>query len=108
MKPIAETDANGNVVSFFVYGTTALSPDYMIRDGITYRFIRDVQSSVRLVVDSATGAIAQRLDYDSFGNVTQDTNPGFQPHGVFIWHFFGAQSGSVPSVCFPGTPQRTH
>ena len=78
LKPIAETDANGNVVSFFVYGTTALSPDYMIRDGITYRFIRDVQSNVRLVVDSATGAIAQRLDYDSFGNVLLDTNPGFQ------------------------------
>ena len=57
----------------------------MDKDGITYRFIRDVQGSVRLVVDSATGAIAQRLDYDSFGNVLLDTNPGFQP--------FGFQSG---------------
>ena len=87
MKPIAETDASGNVVSFFVYGTSALSPDTMDKDGVTYRFIRDVQGSVRLVVDSATGAIAQRLDYDSFGNVLTDTNPGFQP--------FGFQSGGV-------------
>ena len=31
-----------------------------------YRFIRDVQSSVRLVVDSATGIVAQRLDGDDF------------------------------------------
>ena len=27
------------------------------------------------------GAIAQRLDYDEFGNVLADTNPGFQPFG---------------------------
>ncbi len=37
----------------------------MEKDGTTYRFIRDVQGSVRLVVDSATGAIAQRMDDDS-------------------------------------------
>ena len=85
LKPIAETDASGNVVSFFVYGTSALSPDTMDKDGVTYRFIRDVQGSVRLVVDSATGTIVQRLDYDSFGNVLLDTAPGFQP--------FGFQSG---------------
>ena len=57
----------------------------MLRDGVTYRFIRDVQGSVRLVVDSATGVVAQRIDYDSFGTVLMDTNPGFQP--------FGFQSG---------------
>ena len=79
MKPIAETDADGNVISFFVYGTSPLSPDTMTKNGVSYRFIRDVQGSVRLVVDSATGTIDQRLDYDSFGNVLQDTNPGFQP-----------------------------
>jgi RHS repeat-associated protein len=33
------------------------------------------------VVDVATGAITQRIDYDEFGNVVQDTNPGFQPFG---------------------------
>jgi RHS repeat-associated protein len=81
LAPVAETDADGNVVSFFVYGTSALSPDYMTKDGSTYRLIRDFQGSVRLVVDADTGAVVQRLDYDSFGNVSQDTNPGFQPFG---------------------------
>jgi RHS repeat-associated protein len=33
------------------------------------------------VVNATTGAIAQRLDYDSFGRVTLDTSPGFQPFG---------------------------
>jgi RHS repeat-associated protein len=37
--------------------------------------------SPRLVVDTTTGVVAQRLDYDEFGNVTLDTNPGFQPFG---------------------------
>jgi RHS repeat-associated protein len=33
------------------------------------------------VVNTADGSIAQRLDYDEFGQITQDTNPGFQPFG---------------------------
>jgi RHS repeat-associated protein len=34
-----------------------------------------------LVVNAASGAIAQRIDYDEFGRVLADTNPGFQPFG---------------------------
>ena len=37
--------------------------------------------SVRLVINTETGEIVQRLDYDSFGRVIRDTNPGFQPFG---------------------------
>jgi len=81
LAPVAETDGGTNIISFFVYGTSALSPDYMVREGVTYRFVRDFQGSVRLVVNAATGDIAQRLDYDSFGKVLLDTNPGFQPFG---------------------------
>jgi len=33
------------------------------------------------VVNANTGVIAQQLDYDEFGIVTQDTNPNFQPFG---------------------------
>jgi RHS repeat-associated protein len=33
------------------------------------------------VVNTATGEIAQRIDYTPFGKVTTDTNPGFQPFG---------------------------
>ena len=36
---------------------------------------------MRLVVNSQTGAIAQRLDYDAYGRVLTDTAPGFQPFG---------------------------
>jgi RHS repeat-associated protein len=37
--------------------------------------------SVRLVVNADTGEVAQRIDYDEFGNVLRDTHPGFQPFG---------------------------
>ncbi|MBI5513809.1 MAG: RHS repeat-associated core domain-containing protein, partial [Deltaproteobacteria bacterium] len=39
------------------------------------------RGSPRLVVNTATGAVAQRMDYDAFGVVTRDTSPGFQPFG---------------------------
>jgi RHS repeat-associated protein len=34
-----------------------------------------------LVVNAETGEVVQRMDYDAFGRVLQDTNPGFQPFG---------------------------
>jgi RHS repeat-associated protein len=48
---------------------------------VTYRLVSDHLGSVRLVVNTADGTVAQRLDYDEFGQVTQNSNPGFQPFG---------------------------
>ena len=48
---------------------------------MTYRLITDHLGSVRTVVNAATGTIVQQLDYDEFGVVLLDTNPGFQPFG---------------------------
>lgn len=81
LNPIAELDGSGNVVARFVYGSKFNVPDYMIKGGITYRIISDHLGSPRLVINTIDGSIAQRLDYDEFGNVTADTNPGFQPFG---------------------------
>ena len=81
LRPAAKLDASGTVVQQYVYATGINSPDAMIQDGMTYALIRDHIGSVRLVVDGDSGEIAQRMDYDEFGNVTLDTNPGFQPFG---------------------------
>ncbi len=54
----------------------------MLKGGTTYRFVKDHLGSPRLVVDATTGAVAQRLDFDPWGVVTLDSNPGFQPFGV--------------------------
>ena len=50
-------------------------------DDTVYRLITDHLGSVRLVVNAATGEVVQRMDYDAFGRVLNDTNPGFQPFG---------------------------
>lgn len=64
-----------------IYGTKGNVPDYMIKGGVTYLIISDHLGSPRLVTDTATGAVVQRIDYDPFGNIVNDTNPGFQPFG---------------------------
>jgi RHS repeat-associated protein len=83
LEPVAELDGGGNLVSRFVYcGCGAGNiPQYMLKNGVTYRIIADHLGSPRLVVDSTTGVILQRMDYDEFGTVILDTNPGFQPFG---------------------------
>ncbi len=81
LAPVAELGPSGEVVSRFVYGSRIVVPDYLERAGRTYRLVTDPVGSVRLVVDTATGEVAQRLDYDAFGQVLLDTNPGFQPFG---------------------------
>jgi RHS repeat-associated protein len=81
LNPIAELDKNNNLVSQFIYGTQVNVPDYMIKDGVTYKIITDQLGSPRVVVNADTGVIVQQIDYDVFGVITQDTNPGFQPFG---------------------------
>ena len=81
LKPIVELDGSNGIVSRFVYATRNNVPNYMIKGSNTYRIISDHLGSPRLVVNTATGQIAQRMDYDEFGNVIVDTNPGFQPFG---------------------------
>jgi RHS repeat-associated protein len=46
------------------------------------------------MVDTTTGAIAQRLDYDEFGQITLDTTPGFQPFG-FAGGLYDPDTGLV-------------
>jgi RHS repeat-associated protein len=90
----AELDGSNAVVSRFVYAEKPHVPAYMIRSGQTYRILTDQVGSVRLVVNTATGAIAQRIDYDEFGNVLVDTAPGFQPFG-FAGGLWDRDSGLV-------------
>jgi RHS repeat-associated protein len=81
LRIVAELDSSENVVSRFTYGSKGNVPDYMLKNGTTYRIISDHLGSPRLIIDTSTNTIAQRLDYDEFGNILIDTNPGFQPFG---------------------------
>ena len=81
LRIVAELDGSGAIVSRFVYGEQPNVPEYMVRGGATYRLISNHLGSPRLVLNAADGTIAQRMDYDEFGSVILDTNPGFQPFG---------------------------
>ena len=81
LNPVAELDGNGNVISHFIYADQPNVPAYMIKGGNTYQIISDHLGSPRVVINTATGEVAQRLTYDVWGNITEDTNPGFQPFG---------------------------
>ena len=106
LNPIAELDGAGTIVSRFVYGSRSNIPDYMVKAGVTYRIISDNLGSPILVINTTDGSIIQRMEYDDFGNITQDSNPGFQPFGFagglydqhsmltrFGWRDYDAETG---------------
>jgi len=94
LRPVVEMDGASNVVSRFVYATHSNVPDYMIKGVVTYRIITDHLGSPRLVVNVATGDIAEKIDYDEFGIIIDDTNPGFQPFG-FAGGLYDRDTGLV-------------
>ena len=96
--PIAELDGSGAVISRFIYASKANVPDYMIKGGSTYRIISDHLGSPRVVVNATHGTIAQRIDYDVWGNITQDTHPGFQPSRVHFTHHYYKKHGVQLSI----------
>ncbi|MBJ7353484.1 MAG: RHS repeat-associated core domain-containing protein [Thermoleophilaceae bacterium] len=81
LGPVTELNADGNPEANFIYATRSTVPDYMVRSGHEYRLITDQVGSVRMVVDAETGSVEQAIDYDAFGRVLSDSNPGFQPFG---------------------------
>jgi RHS repeat-associated protein len=93
LAPIGERDENGDVARF-VYASHVNVPDYMEKGAALYRLVTDQLGSVRLVVNAATGAVAQRIDYDEFGRVLADSAPGFQPFG-FAGGLYDTHTGLV-------------
>jgi RHS repeat-associated protein len=56
-------------------------PEYIVKGGTTYRIITDHRGSPRLVINATSGAVVQQVDFDEWGVVQSDTNPGFTPFG---------------------------
>ncbi|MBI4700683.1 MAG: hypothetical protein HY744_05885 [Deltaproteobacteria bacterium] len=122
LRPVAELDGSGNLVSRLVWADGAAPDDavvrgirarlglaapvlaagrqpdvasvYLLKGADVFAIIADHLGSPRLVLNVATGEVAQRLDYDEFGKVTLDTNPGFQPLG-FAGGLYDSDTGLV-------------
>lgn len=72
---------SGGAWRYYIYASRHHVPDYLHEGSTRFLLVHDHLGSVRRVVNTSTGAVVQSMDYDAWGNVLADTNPGFQPFG---------------------------
>ncbi|MGB6012424.1 MAG: RHS repeat-associated core domain-containing protein [Desulfobacterales bacterium] len=72
---LAVYDGSDNLLQRFEYADGRM-PVAMTSGGSTYYLTYDPVGSLRVVAD-ASGNVVKRIDYDSFGNIIDDTNPAF-------------------------------
>ena len=72
---LAVYDASDNLLMRFNYADGRL-PASMIKNGLTYYLHYDNIGSLKGVTDNS-GNMIKKIDYDSFGNTVNDTNPVF-------------------------------
>jgi len=87
LKPVAEFDGSGTLLARYLDGVT-------VKGSTSYRVVKDHLGTPRLLVNSSTGAIAQRLDLDEWGQVTADSSAGFQVFG-FAGGIYDPDTGLV-------------
>jgi RHS repeat-associated protein len=71
---LAVYDGNDNLVQRFEYADDRV-PYAMTSSGSTYYMAYDQVGTLRTISDSS-GIVVKQIDYDSFGNIINDTNPG--------------------------------
>ena len=73
---LAVYDGSDNLVMRFEYADSRM-PVVMTKEGATYYLAYDQVGSLRIVAD-ASGNVVKRINYDSFGNIIEDTDPTFE------------------------------
>jgi RHS repeat-associated protein len=73
---LAVYDGSDGLLMRFEYADDRM-PVAMTAAGITYYLTYDQVGSLRVVADEA-GIVIKRIDYDSFGNILNDSNPTFE------------------------------
>ena len=96
LNPIAQVDATGAVQATYVYATRANVPDYIVAaSGDVYRVVADHLGSLRMLVNTTTGAVTARYDYDVWGRVTHGSGDhGLHPFG-YAGGLYDADTGLV-------------
>ncbi len=64
----------------------------MIRGGQTYYYHADGLGSI-VAITNATGAVVQRYEYDSFGNITYQQDPNFKQPYTYTGREYDEESG---------------
>jgi RHS repeat-associated protein len=73
---LAMYDGSSNLLMRFEYADGRM-PVAMTKGGSTYSLTYDQVGSLRIVAD-ASGNVVKRIDFDSFGNIIEDTDPDFE------------------------------
>ena len=95
---LAIYDGSDNLLIRFEYSDARI-PVAMTKGGSTYYLTYDQVGSLRIVSD-ASGNVVKRIDYDSFGNIINDTNPSFT---IPIGFAGGLHDRDIGLVRFDGT-----
>ena len=62
LNVVAQLDGSGNLVTRYVFGSKPNVPDYLVdTNGNKYRVLSDHLGSPRLVVNAATGVVAEEI-----------------------------------------------
>ena len=94
LNVVAQLDGSGNLVARYVFGSKPNVPDYFTTSAGRFAILSDHLGSPRLVVNTSSGAVVEEIDYDEFGNVTNDTSPGLTPFG-FAGGLYDKDTGLV-------------
>ena len=90
---LAVYDGANNLLMRFEYADARMSVA-MSRSGTTYYLTYDQVGSLRVVTNSA-GSVIKRVDYDSFGNILNDSNPTFEIPFGFAGGLYDRDTGLV-------------
>ncbi|HEY2838036.1 MAG TPA: RHS repeat-associated core domain-containing protein, partial [Pirellulales bacterium] len=95
----AVLDSTGNLAARFVYASHPNTPDFMVlADGTVFKFLSDQLGSPRVIVNVATGVIAETIAYDPWGKASVLNNGAFaqwqQPFG-FAGGLYDEDTGLV-------------
>ena len=71
---LAVYDGSNNLIMRFEYADSRL-PFAVMKAGVLYYPVYDQVGSLKLIADSS-GNVVKRIEYDTFGNIINDTNPG--------------------------------
>jgi RHS repeat-associated protein len=78
--PLGELNENDRIINTFVYADQN-TPILMRKGSVDYYIVSDIRGSVRMVVKATDGNVLQKMEYDAFGKVVSDDNPGYTPFG---------------------------
>lgn len=82
-------NSDGTIAETYIYDTKVNIPEYVIRDGNTYRIITDHLGSLRLVIDTTDGTVKWDLQGQITFNIAERITIYFNSFKIYgVWLLF--------------------